>query len=130
MFSVKATVEIPVEVTRVYGYLRNRHEGQPYRSACMEAKGYIPPVACLESIDNAKLVFFVPGRDVWLRLPIGGWTWSYQMEDMGSSKTRIRTEYRWHWLFAFLGFGTVKHQAANAITEDVLAMQALASTGS
>ena len=126
MPSINATVQVPVDVSAVYQYLRDRYNGQAYRSACMEARGYIPPVAHLEQVDYTKLRFFVPGRDALLRFPIGGWTWTYDLEDLGNSTTRIKVAYNWHWFLSILAFGTVRHQAANALTDDILAIEALA----
>jgi hypothetical protein len=126
MASIKAMIEVPVEVATVFQYLRSRGEGQAYQSACKQVKGYIPPVAQLEKEVNKKIQFSVAGRDSLLRLWMGGWTWTFELEDLGNSTTRITIDYSWHWTFALLGFGTLKQQAQNALIKDVLAIEALA----
>ncbi len=126
MASVKATVEVPVEASTIFQYLRDSYEGQAYRSACKQAKGYVTPIARLETVDNKKLRFSVAGRDALFRFQTGGWTWTFELEDLGNSTTRITIDYSWHWYFSMLGLGTVRFQAANSLTQDVLAIEALA----
>ena len=126
MASVKATVEVPVEVSTVFQYLRDSYEGQAYRSACMQVKGYILPIARLETVDNKMLRFSVPGRDAIFGSQTGGWTWTFELEDLGNSTTRITIDYSWNWFLSMLGLGTMRLQAANALTQDVLAIEALA----
>jgi len=113
-------------VSTVFQYLRSSHEGQAYQSACKQAKGYIPPIAQLETEANKKIQFSVAGRDSLLRFQTGGWTWTFELEDLDNSTTRIAIGYSWHWTFAVLGFGTVRPQAENALIHDVLAIEALA----
>ena len=126
MASVKVTVEVPVEASTVFQYLRDSYEGQSYRSACMQAMGYVPPIARLETVDNKKLRFSVPCHNTIFGFQIVGWTWTFELEDLGNSTTRITIDYTWHWFLSMLGLGTVRLQAANALTQDVLAIEALA----
>ena len=126
MGSIRATIETPVEVSTVFQYLRNCHEGQAYQSACKQAKGYVPPIARLESEVNKKLQFSEAGRDTLLRFQAGGWTWTFEFEDLGNSTTRITIDYRWHWTFGMLGFGMIRMQAESALIQNVLAIEALA----
>jgi hypothetical protein len=125
MPSVKATVEIPLETPLVYGYLRDRYDGKAYRSACLATKGYVPPVAKTEDIENTKLGFYVPGRDSLLKFPTSSWTWKYELESPKPNQTRVTIEYKWSWMLSVLSFWTVRLQAANELAETVMAIEAL-----
>ena len=125
MSNISATIEISAETSRVFHYLKTRYDGLPYRLACVEIQERIPRIACLESVENQLLRFSVPGREPLLHLNIGAWQWSYQLIELADSKTKITIDYQWHWFTDFLGLGSIKHQAANALIDDVLALQAL-----
>lgn len=125
MPSIKATIEVPVKVSLTYGYLRDRYDGDAYRSACLATKGYVPPVARTEDVENDKLGFYVPARDVLFKFRTGFWTWTYEFESVKPDQTRVTIEYTWSWLLSALSFWTIRHQAANELAETVMAIEAL-----
>jgi len=127
MPSVQTTIELPLPPERVYQYLSTRYEGTQYRNASTATKGYVPAVKCLESISNQKLVFSVPGRDPLLRFSVGGWVWSYQIEQPSPNHSKVTIEYEWSYFMSFIGVGTTRHQACNELVETVLALAALAT---
>ena len=127
MPNINATVTVPVGVSRVYSYLRKRYDSKPYRMACKKTLGYVPPIACDTDVTDSELVFTTPGRDVITKSSIGGWTWHYRLESLNTAETKISIEYRWGLFMSLLGFGTIKPQAANSLTDDILAIQALAA---
>ena len=126
MPSLSTTIEVPVDLPVVYRYLRDRYDGEAYRFASLSVKGYVPSVMRVVEIDNRSLRFTVPGRDPLLRMPIGSWTWGYDIESAAAGRTRITIEYTWSVLLSVLSAWTVRHQAANEIAETALALQALA----
>ena len=123
---VEHTTDVSCSLSRVYQYLRFRYDGAPYRVACREVMGYIPPVVCEDAIEDRSVEFSVSGYDPLFRLRIGGWKWRYRLERLDESNTRLTISYHWHWFFALLGFGMIRQQARNALARDVLTMQALA----
>lgn len=125
MPSLKATIEVPVKVSLTYRYLRDRYDGEAYRSACLATKGYVPPVARTENVENDTLGFYVPARDVLFQFPTGSWTWTYEFESVNPDQTRVSIEYTWSWVLSILSFWTIRHQAANELAETVMAIEAL-----
>ncbi len=127
MPNINATVTVPVEISKVYTYLRSRYESKQYRVACKETLGYVPPIACDTDVADSELTFTAPGRDLVTKSNIGGWSWHYRLESLAATETKISIEYRWGRFMGLFGLGTIKHQAANSLTDDILAIQALAA---
>ncbi len=125
MPSVKATIELAADVSVIYRYLRDRYDGDAYRSACLATKGYVPPVARTEDVENARLGFHVPAHDVLFKFPVGSWTWTYELESVKPDRTRVTIEYTWSWILSVLSSWTIRHQAANELAETVMALEAL-----
>lgn len=125
---VTATFNLPIPKARVYQYLRKRHDCDLYRTVSLATKGYVPPITCLEDVEDVKLCFRVPGRDVLLRIPMGSWKWCYELESLSDSETRITIWYEWSLLMTLLSAWTVRHQAANELVETALGLKALAWT--
>jgi hypothetical protein len=125
MLSVTASVDIPVLPETVYRYLQSRYDRGAYRSTSLATKGYVPNVTCLEAEPKKRLVFHVRGREPFLRIFIGGWTWIYEIDAASESASRVRVTYRWSWWMSLLGLGTVRHQACNEIAETAMALDAL-----
>lgn len=131
MPTLEATVEIPLPPAVAYRYLHDRYDGEAYRSACVQTKKYVPPVARIGSVEGQELSFFVPARDSLLKFPISGWTWTYRIEDLGDGRSRITMRYRWSWMLSLLTMWTARSQAANEVVETVMALEGLAeATGS
>lgn len=125
MPSVKATVEIPVEVPIVYRYLRDRYQSESFQSAWRSTKGYAPTISKVQEIEDEFLQFRVSGRDVFTNWSISSWTWSYDLRPTKESRAKVTIEYQWSWVLSVLSAWTVRHQAANELTETVLALDAL-----
>jgi hypothetical protein len=125
MPSVKATVEIPVETSVVYRYLRGRYQSENFQSATMAAKGYTPAVGKLQDIEDEFLQFRVAGRDALTKISLSSWTWSYDLKPTRAGRTKVTIEYQWSWVVSFLSAGTAGHQAGNELAETVLALDAL-----
>jgi hypothetical protein len=126
MPSVHATVEVPVESMRLYRYLQSQYDGTAYRAASMAARGYLPPVKCLEAIEGERLRFSVSARDALFHIRYSGWMWTYELEPVDQSRTRLTIRYEWPFLLSLLAGGSVRLQAANELTQTVLAVEALA----
>jgi len=122
---VTATLTLPISRAGVYQYLRKRYDSELYRTVSLAAKGYVPPITCLEAVEDVKLCFRVPGRDVLFGIPMGSWKWCYELESLSDSETRVTIWYEWSLLVTFLSAWTVKHQAANELVETALALKAL-----
>jgi hypothetical protein len=125
MPSVSASVDVSAPHAIVYQYLQTRYDSETHRSASLATKGYVPNVTCLEAAPNNRLVFQVRGRDTILRIFVGGWRWTYEIETVNESVSRVRITYRWGWEMSLLGAGTIGHQACNEITETAMALDAL-----
>ena len=125
MPSVSATVDVQASADTVYAYLEGRYDRTAHRSASLATKGYVPNVTCVEAVADKRLVFEVAGRDALLRILIGGWTWSYDIEPTSASASRVIITYHWSWLMSLLGAGTTYHQACNEVTETAMALDAL-----
>lgn len=124
--SLRAVIDLPVERARVYQYLRNRYDGEAYRSACLATKGYLPGIVKLEDVENARLTFRVAGRDAWFKFSVSSWTWTYEIEPRGADRTQVTIEYNWSWVMSILSSWTARFQAGNEITGTVMALEALA----
>lgn len=122
MPSVSVSVEFPASASTIYQYLRNRYDSETYKSASRQAIGYIPPVARLEDVPDARLRFTV--SDDSLGVSINAWTWTYDVQAAGD-RTRVTIEYTWSWVLSVLSLWTVRRQAANEIVETVMALEGL-----
>ena len=71
------------------------------------------------------MVFKAKGRDSLTKMKIGEWKWSYNFRDLGEKRTEILITYEWSPLMDVLSLFTVKHQAANELTETVLSLDSL-----
>jgi hypothetical protein len=125
MGSVRATVAVAAPVEIVYHYLLNRYHRPAACETSLATKGYVPTVHCVESDELRYLCFSVKGRDAWTKTSIGGWEWEYRLREVGDTHTEVTICYRWDWVMAFLGAGTVRHQACNEIVETAMALDAL-----
>jgi hypothetical protein len=125
MPSVSATVDVWASADTVYAYLASRYDRAAHRAASLATKGYVPNAICIDSVAGERLVFKVSGRDPLLRIPIGGWSWSYGIEHTSAFTSRVTITYRWSWWMSLLGAGTTCHQACNEITETAMALDAL-----
>jgi len=123
---VTVTILVEAPAPRIYAYLKGRYVTEAFRKACMAAKGHLPPVKCLEEVENHRLHFTVPGRDSLLGFPVSHWTWTYEIEPVTASQSQVTIRYQWPWLLSLFTFWTAKPQAANEAIETVLALQALA----
>ena len=93
MPSVNARVDVQASADTVYAYLEGRYDRAAHRSASLATKGYVPNVTCIEAVKGKRLVFEVPGRDALLRIFIGGWNWSYEIEPASASASRVTITY-------------------------------------
>ena len=125
MPSVSASIEVAASPDFVYQYLRARYDREAHRSASLSTKGYVPIVHCVEEIPNKRVAYHVAGRDPILRVFIGGWNWSYEIEPVSPSASRVTIRYVWSWTMSLLCMGTIRHQASNAVTETAMALDAL-----
>ena len=125
MFEKRYSIQVPLPVEDVFDYLRSRYDSRDYREASAATKGYVPRIECVDEEENRRVEFKVPGRDPFLHICIAGWRWGYRFYPLTSSETQVEIWYRWGLWQAVLGAGTIGHQAANEITEAVLALDAL-----
>lgn len=125
MASIRATVEVPLGIEAVYGYLRNRYEGKIYLAACSAAVGYIPSITCLEVTENQSVSFHVRSR-----LRLSSWTWGYELEALGQECTKVTIWYKWRLLSELFTMGTTRQQAGNEIAQTALALEALSQRAS
>jgi hypothetical protein len=126
MPSVHATVEVPVDSMRLYRYLQSRYDGEAYRAASMATRRYLPPVKCLEAIEGERLRFSVSAREALMHIRWSGWTWTYELEPVEQGRTRLTIRYEWSLLLSLLSGGSARLQAANELTQTVMAVEALA----
>jgi hypothetical protein len=127
MGTVCAEVEIDCPVEKVYAYLKNRYTSEVFRSACMQAKGYVPDVACVDEREGEQLKFTVSGRDSLLRFKVGSWWWTYRLTRRSGERTAVLITYGWSVWLSLLSAFTLRPQAANEIAEAALALDALAT---
>ena len=125
MPSVSASVDVSAPHAIVYQYLQTRYDSEALRSASLATFGYVPNITCLEAAPNNRLVFQFLVRDPIFQIFIGGWRWTYEIEPVNESVSRVRITYRWGWSTSLLGVGTTEHQACNEITETFMALDAL-----
>lgn len=56
---------------------------------------------------------------------IGGWKWGYELKALSEAETEVEIRYSYGLWMAFLGAGTIGHQAANEIVETAISLDAL-----
>ncbi|MDA9070911.1 MAG: hypothetical protein ACKVK4_08160 [Flavobacteriales bacterium] len=125
MGKISTKLEINIEIDVVYNNLKNRYNSERFKKASIDTKGYVPPIELIKNEVNSKLVFKAKGTDSLTKMKIGEWKWSYDFRDLGEKRTEIIISYEWSSLMEFLSFFTIKHQAANELTETVLSLDSL-----
>jgi hypothetical protein len=125
MGKISTKLEINIEIDVVYNNLKNRYNSERFKKASIDTKGYVPPIELIKNEVNSKLIFKAKGSDPLTKMKIGEWKWSYDFRDLGEKRTEIIISYEWSSLMEFLTLFTIKHQAANELTETVLSLDSL-----
>lgn len=125
MGKIKSTIKFNTEVDAVYKYLKERYSSERFKKASMDTKGYVPKVVLIEDEINSKLVFSAKGHDPLIKMKIGGWQWGYSLKKIGEKQTEVSLFYEWSSTMTLLSLWTIKHQAANELTETVMSLDAL-----
>lgn len=125
MGKVTAVITLNMDSQKVYKYLKDRYDSERYKQACIDTKGYVPPIKLVENEVNSKLKFTVMGYDALLKMHMGSWTWTYRLKEIDAHKAELTLSYQWSFLMTLLAMGTIKSQATNELVETVLALDAL-----
>lgn len=125
MGKIKSTIKINKEVDGIYKYLKERYNSERFKKVSIDTKGYVPKIVLTEDEINSKLVFTAKGHDPLTKMKIGGWEWGYKLKKIQEKQTEISLYYEWNSIMSFLSLWTIKHQAANELTETVMALDAL-----
>jgi hypothetical protein len=125
MTNVTAKCQIEVPSSIVYKFLKESYLDSRFLDACKETKGYVPSIELKEDIPNRKLLYTVAGRDAWTNIKTSFWDWSFTMEEISSTHTKVTINYSWNLLLGILGAGTIRGQASNEAVEIIRGLIAL-----
>ena len=125
MGKISTTLQFNIEIDVMYKNLKERYNSERFKKASIDTKGYVPPVVLVSNETNSKLTFIAKGHDPITKLKFGSWQWNYHFKDLGKGRTEVEISYKWNSMMTFLTFFTVKHQAANELTETVLSLDSL-----
>ena len=125
MFTKRAILTIDAPKEKIFNYLISRYKSEAFIEASKLTKGYVPKVIQKECNEADSFEFSVRGRDPLSGIFIGGWKWGYKLTVLSELSTKVEIWYSYGLFMAFLGMGTIGHQAANEITETAMALDAL-----
>ena len=125
MNRLETTISIERSLGDVYNYLKNRYNSEQYQKVSKEIKGYLPEIKILADNDANELTFEVAAVDAITKWRSSGWKWGYVLNAQEAGHTSITIWYEWSSMLNITTMGTAQMQAANEITDTILALEAL-----
>jgi hypothetical protein len=128
MGKIKTIIEINMGIDVIYKNLKERYNSERFKKASIDTLGYVPQVKLIEDEVNSRIVFAAKANDTLTNIKLGGWKWGYLLQEIGENRTEVTIFYQWKFLMVLFSMGTIKHQAANELTETVMALDSLEQT--